>query len=209
MSGVQLVVVMLSAVGGLAAGWGARQLLARLRRGVTLAPGPLELGTAAVVASSVAIGWARPTLALILLAGWLLVLLTPVDLVHHRLPDAVTLPALPVAAVTVAVTYLLSHPSGSVNRAVLVAAVLWALFAATARIRPAAMGRGDVKLIPTIGLLTGYVSLGAAVVALALACVLGALASIVGMLAGRLELKSSIAFGPFLLVGGWAALLIA
>ena len=208
MSGVELVIVVVASAVGAVGGWGGRMLLGRLRRGVRLTGGPLELAGAAVSGVSVGVGWARPTLGLILLAALLLLILAPVDLVHHRLPDAITLPAFPAAATAVATTFLLSHQSGSVIRAVAVAAVFWALFAATARISPASMGRGDVKLIPTLGLLTGYVSIGAAVIALALAFVLGALVSVAGMVAGRLKLKSAIAFGPFLLLGAWVALLL-
>ena len=209
MSGEQITLTAVAVVIGAVAGWSSRLFLGRLRRGVVLTVGPLEATAAAVAGVSVAVGWARPTLGLVLLAGLLLVLLSPVDLVHHRLPDAITLPALPLAALAVAVTFLLSHQSGSVIRAVIAAAVLWAIFAGTARMSPRSMGRGDVKLIPTIGLLTGFVSVGAVVIAVASAFVLGALVSIAGMAGGRLRLKSSIPLGPFLLVGCWGALLVS
>ena len=209
MSGEQIVVTVIAAGGGSLTGWSARLFLGRLRRGVVVGVGPLEIAAALVAGISVSMAWGRPTLGLVLLAGVLLVLLTPVDVVHHRLPDAITLPALPIASIAVAVTFLCSHHSGSVIRAGITASVLWALFAGTARISSAWMGRGDVKLIPTIGLLTGYLSATAPVVALAAAFVLGAITSLAGIAFGRLKVKSAIPLGPFLLIGCWGVLLAA
>lgn len=60
------------------------------------------------------------------------------------------------------------------------------------------MGFGDVKLAFSIGLLLG--SLGG-LVALYFAFVIGAIAGMFLIIAGRKKLKSSIAFGPFLVIG--------
>src|SRR5689334_10058064 len=101
-----LAVPLLLAVPGLAAGAAARRLLARLRRGARVPPPWCELGVAFAWAASgraVAVGvvpvrWLPVLLGL----GWLAVAAAVVDLVHHRLPDALTLPALPAAALLLA-----------------------------------------------------------------------------------------------------------
>ncbi len=208
MSGVQIYVVALTAAAGGATSALVRDLLRRLRRGVVLRPGPTEVAGAVIAALSVALAWGRPTLALVLLAGLLLVALSGVDLVHHRLPDAITLPALPVAASAVIVTDLADPHAGSALQSVLSAAVLWAVFAALARISPAWMGRGDVKLIPTLGLLLGYVSASSVVLGLAVAFGLGSVVSLAAVAVGRLRMRSAIPLGPYLLFGTWAVLLI-
>jgi leader peptidase (prepilin peptidase) / N-methyltransferase len=200
-------VILVSAVGGGCAGAVIRQLLGRLRRGLSLRAGPAEIAAALITGFGVAVTWAAPTVGLVLFAGLLLVALSAVDIVHHRLPDAITLPALPIAAVAVGITYLLAPASGSPLRAVLSAAVLWAVFAGIARISASWMGRGDVKLIPVLGLLMGYLSVGAVVVGLALAFALGSAVALIGMALGRLRLKSRIPLGPYLLAGCWVVLL--
>ena len=109
------------------------------------------------------------------------VALGAVDVARHRLPDALTLPAVPVTLLLVAGTAWLSPGSGSVVRACVVAAALWLLFWGLAALAPAAMGRGDVKLVPSLGLLTGFVSVAATVLGVLLAFVLGAIVSLVGV----------------------------
>lgn len=204
MQGV-LVAVIAIAVGALA-GRGIRAVLATIRRGMVLPAGPPELATAVITVIGAGTAWGTPRLFLVALAGFLLVALGWIDVVHHRLPDAITLPAIPVAVAVVAVTALAVPGSGSLLRAGLCGLVLWVAFAAVARISPRSMGLGDVKLVPTLGCLTGYESVASAVVAVGLAFVLGALVAVAGLLLRRVTLSSAIPFGPFLLAGCWLAL---
>src|SRR5437660_7825571 len=91
--------VLAFAVGGLAGGLG-RQLLGRLRRGVSVPSPWCELGVATTwsvaVARCAAGGQPWWWLPVPLAIAWLGVLLTIVDVRHRRLPDALTLPAYPV-----------------------------------------------------------------------------------------------------------------
>ena len=84
---------------------------------------------------------ARRWLPVLLGLGWLAVAAGAVDLLHQRLPDALTLPALPLAL-------LLLAPLGPevVLRAVVGAVVAFVAYAAAHLAAPAAMGAGDVKL---------------------------------------------------------------
>ncbi len=193
---------------GAGAGAGIRVLLGRLRRGVVLRPGIAETAGAAVTGIGVGIAGRTATLALALFAGLLMVALGAVDIVHHRLPDAITLVALPVAGVGVVLTSLLAPGSGSLASAAVSAAVLWAVFALVARVSPRSMGRGDVKLVPTLGLLLGYLSPAAVLFGLLIAFASGSCVALAGMAAGRLRLGSAIPLGPYLLFGCWLMLLV-
>jgi len=203
-----IVAVIAGVVGGVFAGWAIRLLLARLRRGVVLRPGVAEVGSAVVTGLGVALSWGGPLLAMVIWAGLLAVALGAVDLVHHRLPDALTLPAIPVTAVVVAATGYLNPDAGSLVRGAVVGLVLGGAFWALAALAPRAMGRGDVKLVPSLGLLTGFVSVEASALATVIAFVLGALVAIVGLLARKLTVTSAIPFGPCLLAGCWLVLAV-
>lgn len=191
------------AVIGAAAGLGLRQLLGRLRRGIRMRPGVLEFFGALVTAMGFTASAGTARFAIVVIAGLLTVLLSPVDAAYHRLPDVITLPAIPVAAVTVLATSLAAPGSGSLLTALLCGIGVTAAFAGLAYLSPRSMGWGDVKLVPSLGLLTGYFGVGTTVIGVLLAFLLGALVALYGMAARKLTLTSAIPFGPFLLLGAW------
>ena len=193
------------AAGGFA-GWAIRLLLARLRRGVALRPVVPELVAALVTGVGVGVSWPGPLVALVVWAGLLGVALGAVDLVRHRLPDALTVPAIPITLLLIGVTEFAAPATGSIITALTVAVVLGAAFWALSAMVPRAMGLGDVKLVPSLALMTGYVSVAAGVLAVVIAFVLGALVALLGLLLRRLSLGSAIPFGPFLLTGCWLVL---
>lgn len=195
-------------VGG-SVGFGIRILLAGLRRGSVLPAGPIEAAAALVTAVGAAIGWASPLLATVLWIGLYAVAAGIVDIRHHRLPDALTLSAVPITAVLLLVTEWVAPAAGSPVRAALSAVGVGALFAAPALLSPVAMGWGDVKLMLSLGAATGFVSVAAAVLAVAVGFVLAAGVALAGILFGRWTTKSAIPLGPFLLVGSWLILLWA
>ncbi|WP_246365095.1 prepilin peptidase [Kibdelosporangium persicum] len=101
-------------------------------------------------------------LPVILTLAWFAVLLTTTDLLHGRLPDALTISAYPVFGVLLAF-------AGSLERA-LVGAVLFLCLHATAhRLAPDALGGGDVKLSGSLGAILGAVGWFALSIGLALA----------------------------------------
>ncbi len=191
---------------GAAAGSGIRLLLARLRRGVVLRAGLLESTAAVLTGAGVGLSWPGPVLALVVWTGLLGVALGAVDLVHHRLPDALTLPAIPVTLLLVGITEIAAPATGSIITAMTVAVVLGGAFWALSALVPRAMGLGDVKLVPSLALMTGYVSVAAGVLAVVIAFVLGAVVGLLGMLSRRLSGRSAIPFGPFLVAGCWLVL---
>jgi leader peptidase (prepilin peptidase)/N-methyltransferase len=166
-----------AALSGVAAGAGARLVARRLRRGAPVRPPWCELALGAVWALC-GWGWTTGRLPgewspLLLGLSWLAMAAGSVDLLRHRLPDALTLPAVPS-------TLLLIVPLGtaSVVRASAAAAVLFAAHLAVRMALPAAMGAGDVKLSASVGASLGAVSWPAlmawAVLAAVLTAVLGA-----------------------------------
>ena len=201
-----MVVVCAAGLAGALVGWPTRLLLARLRRGAVVGAGPIEVGLGVTSAVGVALTAGRPVLLLVLWVGWLTVALGTVDLRHHRLPDALTLPAIVGSSALILVTSALWPGSGSVSRAVVVAIVAGLVFQGLARLSGGGLGRGDAKLMPSLALLTGYLSVGAAVTAVVLAFVGGALVALGGMALGRLDRRSAVPFGPALLGGCWVVL---
>lgn len=197
---------LVGALAGALAGWGIRLLLARLRRGATFRVGVLELATAVITGIGVALAWPGPLVALVVWAGLLGVALGAVDLAHHRLPDALTLPAIPMTAVLIAGVELARPGTGNPVTAIVVAVIGTGLFWGLSALAPRAMGLGDVKLVPSLALMTGYLSVGTALLAVVIAFVLGALVALVGLAVRRLSMTSAIPFGPCLLAGCWLVL---
>ena len=66
------------------------------------------------------------------------------------------------------------------------------------------MGGGDVKLAFLVGLIVGWPNM---IVAVVLAFLTGALVSVILMALGKTKFGETIPFGPFLVVGTYAALL--
>lgn len=185
-------VVVLLGVAGALAGWVARGLLGRLRRGAVVRAGWCEAGVAVLWAATAATDPATPWLPVLLGLGWLTVALTATDLAHRRLPDALTLPALPVALA-------LLLPTGTATRGLLGAAVLVAVHAAVHLLAPQALGAGDVKLAGPLGAVLGAVSWSALLVGPLLAALLTALGGVLGLACGRLRRNDPLPHGPAML----------
>lgn len=205
-----VIAVLLSALVGAAAGAGARLLVGRMRRGAPVRPPWCELALGAVWA---ACGWSAATgrlpaewLPLLLGLSWLGVAAGSVDLLRRRLPDALTLPAVPSAL-------LLVTPLGPacVVRAIAGAAVLFGAHLLLRVAVPAAMGAGDVKLAASLGAALGAVSFPAlvawAVLAAALtACAVAATALLAHpgrVRAARPWPATAVPHGPAMLAAGW------
>jgi len=178
-------------------------VLATILCTVTLAWG-LGHGTPAETALTL------PVIALLGVAG-------SVDVVCHRLPDrllgAAALWLLAVRVAQALGNMLLVAPSAAgawrVRRAVLCALVVGAAALVVWLIRASGMGLGDVKLCALLGLWLGYAGVGHVVTGLMLSFVLAGLAAIGLVITGRTGLKDTIAFGPYLVAGGWLAWMLA
>lgn len=166
----------------------------------------LSLVSAAVAVTQIGAQWALPAyLAAAVATGPLVV----VDLREHRLPNAFTLPAYPVIAALLALAALLDGQWGTFVRALLAGLVTLAGFALLHVINASGMGLGDVKLAGPLGMLLGWISWNSVLWGVFLGFLTAAAWSIVLLLSRRATRSSHIAFGPFMLLGLWLALIWA
>ncbi|MGI5524910.1 prepilin peptidase [Micromonospora sp. CA-259024] len=180
----------------------------RCRARVGPPPGTVELAAlAAVVLLALAgpQGGALPALAWWL--GWTIPAVF-VDLAVHRLPDRLTLPAAAGTWLLLGVAALDAEPRHWL-RAVLAGAGLALFFAtSTLLLGRRGFGLGDAKLALSVGALLGWYGWPVLLLGLLLAFGLSALVSLVLLAARRVRWSTHLPFGPFLLLGTTAALLL-
>jgi leader peptidase (prepilin peptidase)/N-methyltransferase len=182
---------MVWAMVGFGAGTLGAWLLRRLRRGAEVhwlwcaVPTALLWGVAA--GRHPPPHWLAVTSAL----AWVGVLLCVTDLRHCRLPDALTLPAWPVAGVLIALGGTEAALRGFVG------GFAFGAFHLVVRLcSPGALGGGDVKLAVPLGAVLGAVSLAALPLGALLAC--GA-----ALVFALVRPKGGIPYGPGVLAATW------
>ena len=151
--------------------------------------------------------------------------LTVIDVRHHLLPNRIVFPSYAVAGVLLLAAAILhvvagpaalqGAPDGSAEllgipalRIVAGGAVLWAFYFVLRLVYPPGMGFGDVKLAGVLGMYLGYLGWGHVFAGTFAAFLLGGLWSIALLATRRGTLKSAIPFGPFMLAGAAAAMLL-
>jgi len=122
-----------------------------------------------------------------------LVVVAGIDLEHHRILNRLTYPAIVLALAAA------FFPGRSPLAALLGGALGGGALLLLTLASPRAMGLGDVKLGVFLGLFLGYPLI---LVALFLAFVIGGLLSLLLLVFRRLRLGQSVAFGPYLALGG-------
>ncbi|MDD2857412.1 MAG: prepilin peptidase [Candidatus Nanopelagicales bacterium] len=171
----------------------------------------VELGTS--VLWMVLAAWALTTsdasglLPLLLVLASAGLALAVIDGHYHRLPDALVLPLIGVTVVGLLVSQAVSgtgHWIGALAGAAIWLAVIGGLWLVTGG---RGMGLGDVKLAPVLGATLGWISVGSAVIGLLAAFVLGACVGLALIAGHRVERRTRIAFGPFLLAGALVCVL--
>ncbi|MGW5558458.1 prepilin peptidase [Micromonospora sp. NPDC003944] len=170
--------------------------------------GTVEL---AVLTAAVLVAFAGPsggTLpALIWWLGWTIPAIF-VDLAVHRLPDRLTLPAAAGTWLLLGVAALDADP-GNWLRAVIGGSGLALFFASTAvLLGRRGFGLGDAKLALSVGALLGWYGWPVLLFGLVLTFGLSALVSLGLLAARRATWSTHLPFGPFLLLGPVAALLL-
>ncbi|GLY51752.1 A24 family peptidase [Lentzea sp. NBRC 102530] len=146
-------------------------------------PGALLRGALVASLWTVASVLGAPPASFVL--AWFGVVLAAVDLRHHRLPDALTLP------LAAALLLLQSHRLGG---ALLTAAVFGGAHLAVRRLKPACMGGGDVKLTFGLGAALSLPQLLPAAI----------LSSAVTLALAALKRTRAVPHGPGLLAATWA-----
>jgi leader peptidase (prepilin peptidase)/N-methyltransferase len=135
--------------------------------------------------------------ALLLLAA--LVAITFIDLEHQIIPDVITLPGIVTGVLANLATRAVPWGDSLIGLA-----VAGGLFFAIILASGGGMGGGDMKLAAMLGAFLGW---QLTLVALFLAVVTGGAVALAMLARGRMGRKDPIPFGPFLAVGGAAALL--
>lgn len=169
---------------------------------------PVPVVTGALALGALTLRFPAPADAVIFGAYALaLVLLLATDLDQRLLPDVITLPAIPIAFLVTLAGLNPLVPIGQLPVAIAVALVVPLGLAVLAKpFGAGAIGRGDLKLLVSVGLLAGPLRLVYGVVYGAL---LAGVVILVLLAARRITLKSFIPFGPFLILGAlWAILAI-
>lgn len=136
-----------------------------------------------------------------------MVLLGITDIDTKLIPNRILGPATVAFAVLLVAGWALDASSGSVLRAGLGAVAYFAAMYALALVARGGLGFGDVKLAFLIGMATGFFGWGPVILAGVLGFVIGGLTSIVLLVTRRLSRKDAIPFGPFMIVGGFIAVL--
>ncbi|MBO1766984.1 A24 family peptidase [Allobranchiibius sp. GilTou38] len=131
--------------------------------------------------------------------------LAAIDLDVHRLPDRLTLPAIPVIALLLALDWDVHR----LPRALLCGALAGTVFLLLALAVPGGLGLGDVKLAALLGLPLGWWGYPVLIQGLAGGFVIGGLVSLVLVLTRRATRHTHVALGPSLLLGALGALLAA
>ncbi|GAB3004563.1 A24 family peptidase [Streptomyces pseudoechinosporeus] len=188
-------------------GWLGR---ARCADGDSYGPSTPVLAAASAVACAVlaaAVG-ARPELVVWLLLVPVGVLLAVVDFVVHRLPDVVTLPLAASALILLGGAALLPGAGGSWRTALLGSLTLGACSLLLFLINPKGFGFGDVKFAPALGAVLGWYGWGILLIGTFAGYLFGALYGVGLILARRAGRKSAIPFGPFLIAGAFAGVLL-
>ncbi|POH60752.1 prepilin peptidase [Arthrobacter glacialis] len=139
---------------------------------------------------------------------WLAVVLSVIDIRTHKLPNRYVLPAYPVAAVLLLGAALAAGMPqlviSAVGGALAAGALYWLLWA----LYPAGMGFGDVKLAGVLGMFLGFLSWQHVWLGLGAGFVVGGLWGVAVIVSRRGTAKSAIPFGPSMLAGALATLLL-
>jgi leader peptidase (prepilin peptidase)/N-methyltransferase len=133
-----------------------------------------------------------------------------IDLDVRRLPDWLTLPAYPVAALLLALCSAATGDRAALLRAAACAGLAVVAFFLAALFSPGGdgLGLGDVKLAGTLGGLLGWFGWWTALYGLLTGSILGGLVAAVLLASRRVDRRSHLSFGPALIAGAflWALL---
>lgn len=173
-------------------------------------PGLAATGAAILAPCFALLAWrvgANAALPAVLYVAAIGVLLGYVDLHVRLLPNAVVLPSYGVVVALLTLAAAWSDEWGSLLRAVVGGAALWAFLAFLGVVAPSGMGFGDVKLGGVLGITLGWFGLAYVVVGTLVAFVLGGLVSLGLIVTRRATRTTAIPFGPFLMLGFVSAVL--
>ena len=163
-------------------------------------------GLAPLVLALAAVRWGASIVVLPYLVLYAaLLVLSAIDIEHHRLPDNVVFPTLAITTGMVLVISTILESPGRAVPALFGAAVYFLLLAVPWFVYPKGLGFGDVKLAAVLGLHIGWIYsgriLGVALIlySLVVACAIGVVTGLAVTVARRK--RAEFPFGPALATG--------
>lgn len=160
----------------------------------------------AVLAMSAPSGW---VLAAWAWAGLLGVALALIDTAVYRLPDILTTAAASGALVLLGAAAVATGDYAALRRAIVCAVGLSVIYLILVLLPGTEMSRGDAHLALAIGACVGWVSVPAVMTATIAAVLLAAAFVLPMRLTGRLGARDPVPFGPFMILGALAAIVLA
>lgn len=137
------------------------------------------------------------------------VALAAIDADVHRLPNALTLPLVPIELTLLAGASAATGDWGSLRRAGLAALLIGGAFLLLAFVlHGRSIGMGDAKLVISLAAALGWLSWGHVLAGLWLGFVLGGVVALGLLLTRRASRGTHLAFGPYLVSGALLALLV-
>lgn len=173
---------------------------------VLLAPIPALLGVGVCGSFCWALGrqWALIPFLLLGIGG---AALAVIDLRLMRLPNKIVLPLYLTGLIGLAGASVPGHQWHRLVIGLICMALFYGIFYLLAVFGP--MGFGDVKLVGVLGLHLGWLGFQYAYAGLLLGTLCATLGALVLIpLRGRAWRKSKVAYGPYLLLGAWIAILL-
>jgi leader peptidase (prepilin peptidase)/N-methyltransferase len=129
------------------------------------------------------------------------------DASERRIPNAVLLPAYPIAIALLVVASAAEHQWYGLFRGAIGMFVLASFYLVLALLRPGELGFGDVKLAGLIGLVLGWLGWRELAIGALSGPALGAAVALVLVAARRGKGRNTLPFAPFLVVGALVAIL--
>ena len=134
--------------------------------------------------------------------------LSVIDWRTHRLPDRIVLPSYPLAVLLLGAAAAAAGEWHRILGMLGGGALLWVAFAVLHLLYRRGLGFGDVKLAGLLGLYLGFAGWAELWWGPFLAVLLGGVWSLLLVISRRATLRSSVAFGPFLIAGAALALAV-
>lgn len=137
------------------------------------------------------------------------VALIRVDLREFRLPNRLVLGLLAFTILWLTAGSAIDNHWTALKRGFVALGIMVIFYGALYLLSRGEVGLGDVKLSAPIGMLAGYFGWSHVVMAVVVSSISGAFYGLMLLLFREANRRSSFAYGPFLIFGGWSVLLSA
>ncbi len=135
--------------------------------------------------------------------------LSMMDIISRRLPNVLTSALFVLSAIIISISGIVDHASSRVISSFIDSLVLSISFLIVSFATRGGMGMGDVKLSAGIGLIAGFYGTQTLFLSTLLSFILGALVGVALLLLRKGNLKTTLPFGPFMIIGQLVAMWVA